>query len=123
MCIVNQQTSLSRYDFVNWAAMRKFTDMLPEPSREEYIEFIVEVCVLAKTSLQSALDEANPGSRIMASAVTMRGTYSANWKQLSIWLLAQGVHPKLAGIQDILEDLLHLQSSGPVLSSLRTPQQ
>lgn len=34
MCIANQQALLSKYDFMNWDAMSKFVDKMPETSRE-----------------------------------------------------------------------------------------
>lgn len=37
--IANHQALLSKYNFVNWTAMSKFVDQLPEASREEFQEF------------------------------------------------------------------------------------
>lgn len=71
MHIKNQQ-AFSKYDFVSWAAISKFADKLLESSREEFIAFIAEGHILAKTLLQSALDMADAAARIMALAVTIR---------------------------------------------------
>lgn len=35
MHIANQQALLSKYDFINWTAMSKFVDQLPEAFREK----------------------------------------------------------------------------------------
>lgn len=51
MWIVNQQALLSKYNFVNWTAMSKLVDQLPETSRGEFWVFVNEICLGAKTSL------------------------------------------------------------------------
>lgn len=80
--------------FVKWDTVSKFMDKLPETSREEFKVFILEGCVVAKTSLQSTLDMADALDRVMASAVFLR---RASWWQNSDIAL---------DVQQTTEDLL-----------------
>lgn len=76
MRITNQQALLSKYDFLNWLAMSKFEDQLPEASHDAFWGFVAEGCLVAMTS--PSLDVADTLARMMASAITMRET---SWLQ------------------------------------------
>lgn len=72
MCIANQQPLLSKYNFINWAAVSKCVDHLPEASREESRLLVAEGYLVAKTSFSLALDVAGSLARVMDSLVNMR---------------------------------------------------
>lgn len=55
----------------------------------------------------------------VAENLSLDGPFSRAEVFFSMWLLAFGVQPTLTSIQDILENLLHLQLLGVTLSSLR----
>lgn len=100
MCIANQQALLSKYNFFNWTAMSTLMDKFPELSREEFMAFIAEGCMVAQILLQSALDMADAVARIIMVAVT---TSSASWLQNS------GIAP------DMLQTIEDLPFDGWVL--------
>lgn len=55
--------------------MTKFKEQLPKVSHEEFQAFIMEVCLVARTSMQSVLDIADTTTRVMVLAVTTRRTF------------------------------------------------
>lgn len=48
MQIANQQALLSKYDFVNWTSMSKFTAQMPETIKQEFGGFIAEGGLVAR---------------------------------------------------------------------------
>lgn len=64
MKIENQQTLLAKYDFLSWEGMAKFFDKLPGDARDECKVVLTEGRLVAKTSLQLALDVADASSRL-----------------------------------------------------------
>lgn len=67
MWIANQEALLSTFNFLNWTAVYKFMDQLSGVLHEIFWVFVMEGCLVAKASLQSALDVADT----LASAITL----------------------------------------------------
>ncbi|KAM9142552.1 meiosis 1 arrest protein [Pangshura tecta] len=78
--VANQQALFSRYNYNTWAEVGRFTELLPQDSRQEFTAFLEEGKKMARTSLQALLDAADSAARTLASGIAMR---RISWLQVS----------------------------------------
>ncbi|EMP33893.1 hypothetical protein UY3_08977 [Chelonia mydas] len=93
LCIVNQQAVRSLCAYNSWNSLANFQELLPADSRSEFGVVLEEGKVVARTSLQAALDSVDSTTCTMAPLVAMRR---------SSWLEISGL---LHEVQNTIQDL------------------
>lgn len=71
-CIANYQPLLAKYSYQNYAKLSSFIEQLPNSQKEEFKAIVNEGQLVAKISLQSALDVADMVARSMSTAIVMK---------------------------------------------------
>lgn len=80
-CLVaNYQVLLAKYDYQNYVKLGSFIDQLLDSHKDQFMAIINKGQLVAKKSLQSALDAARMAACSSSTAMIMR---RASWLQLS----------------------------------------